>query len=96
MKYVGTGKQPMHEITGKEALKSALADMDWEFSKDELSNIIENEFFNDENELDTALVDLAIARTLLLDGVSLDEATLQQERERMIYGVLKRILRPEQ
>lgn len=56
---------------------------------------IEDEFFIDENDLDTVLVDLAVARMLLLDGVAIDETNLQQKRERMIYGVLKMILKPE-
>jgi len=38
-------------------------------------------------------VDAVITRMLLLEGRTLDEAVLQQERERMIYGVLKKILR---
>jgi len=54
---------------------------------------INNEFFNDGNPLDADLVDAVITRMLLLEGRTLDEAVLQQERERMIYGVLKKILR---
>ena len=96
MKYVGSDDVRNEEAVDKAVLKAKLASLDWEFTKGELAEMIENEFFNDTNGLDTALVDLAVARMLLLDGISLDDATLQQEREKMIYGVLRRILKPEQ
>ncbi|MBQ8618159.1 MAG: hypothetical protein IJ418_11730, partial [Clostridia bacterium] len=56
---------------------------------------IHREFFEDKNPLDAGIVDAAVARLLLLDGVELNANTLQRERERMIYGVLKEIFKPE-
>lgn len=45
--------------------------------------------------MDAGLVDAAAARLLLLDGVELNADTLQREREKMIYGVLKEIFKPK-
>lgn len=84
---------PNMSTEDKTALRDALLDTGHAFTKDELARIIDNEFFNDANPLDDDLVEAAIARMLLLDGVTLDEGTMQRERERMIYGVLKKIVR---
>ena len=94
MKHMRQGVRSQEGTIDKASLLKALADADHPFTKDELEAIINNEFFNDDNQLDTGLVDAAVMRMLLLDGIELNEATLQQERERMIYGVLKRILKP--
>ena len=79
-------------MTDKAALLEALADTDHSFTKDELEEVINNEFFNDDNPLDTDLVDASVTRMLLLEGTTLDETVLQQERKRMIYGILRKIL----
>jgi len=79
----------------KASLLEALNDVAHLFTKGELEAIINNEFFNDENCLNTDIVDAAVTRLLLLEGIELNEATLQQSRERMIYGVLKKIFKPE-
>lgn len=91
MKYTGNGNPAVPALDDKAGIRSIIADMDWEFSRDELQCIIHNEFFNDANPLDTGLVDAAIARLMLMDGIDLNADTLQRERERMIYGILKDI-----
>ena len=40
------------------------------------------------------IVDAALARLMLLDGITLNEETLQRQREEMIYWVFKKILKP--
>lgn len=91
MKYTGNGNPAAPALDDKAGIRSIIADMDWEFSRDELRSIIHNEFFNDANPLDAGLVDAAIARLMLMDGIDLNADTLQMERERMIYGILKDI-----
>lgn len=95
MKYIGDKKQPAPELTDKAAIRAIMADTEWEFTRAELQEIIHREFFEDENPLDAGLVDAAIARLLILDGIDLNADTLQRERERMIYGILKEILHPK-
>lgn len=95
MKYTGDKKLPAPELTDKSAIRKIMSDMEWEFTRAELQEIIHREFFEDENPLDAGLVDAAIARLLILDGIDLNADTLQRERERMIYGILKEILRPQ-
>ena len=80
-------------MTDKASIRKMIPDMKWEFSRAELQEIIHREFFDDENPLDAGLVDAAIARLLILDGIDLQADTLQRERERIIYGILKEILR---
>ncbi len=94
MKHARQEARSQESMIDKAALMEALADTDQLFTKGELEEIIHNEFFNDDNPLDTDLVDAAVTRMLLLEGITLDETVLQQERERMIYGVLRRILQP--
>ena len=91
---MGEGSHPDREIMDYATLMQALEDTDRTFSKDELTDIINDQFFNDATPLDAELVDAAIARMLLLDGVALDEASMQRQRKSVIYGVLKRILKP--
>ena len=45
--------------------------------------------------MDADLVDAVVARLLLLDSVELNLDTLQREREKMIYSVLKEIFKLE-
>lgn len=82
------------KIEDKAALAQALADQGRSFSREELEEIIQNEFFNDDNPLDIDIVDAALARLMLLDGIPLNDETLQRQREEMIYGVFKKILKP--
>lgn len=82
------------KIEDKAALAQALADQAHSFSREELEAIIQNEFFNDDNPLDIDIVDAALARLMLLDGIPLNEESLQRQREEMIYGVFKKILKP--
>lgn len=82
------------KIEDKAMLTQALADQTHLFSREELESIIQNEFFNDDNPLDTDIVDAALARLMLLDGIPLNDETLQRQREEMIYGVFKKILKP--
>lgn len=82
------------KIEDKAALAQALADQRHSFSREELEEIIQNEFFNDDNPLDIDIVDAALARLMLLDGIPLNDETLQRQREEMIYGVFKKILKP--
>ena len=94
MCYTGKVNQSTQMIITQAELLQALANTEREFSRVELTRIINNQFFNNRLSLNADLVDAAIARILLLDGVTLDEASLQRERERMIYGVLSKILKP--
>lgn len=82
------------KIEDKAELAQALADHGHSFSREELEGIIQNEFFNDDNPLDIDIVDAALARLMLLDGIPLNDETLQRQREEMIYGVFKKILKP--
>ena len=82
------------KIEDKAMLAQALADQGHSFSREELEDIIQNEFFNDDNPLDVDIVDAALARLMLLDGMPLNDETLQRQREEMIYGVFKKILKP--
>ena len=82
------------KIEDKAALAQALADQAHPFSREELEGIIQDEFFNDDNPLDIDIVDAALARLMLLDGIPLNDETLQRQREEMIYGVFKKILKP--
>ena len=87
-------KSEKMKIEDTAALAQALADQAHSFSREELEGIIQNEFFNDDNPLDIDIVDAALARLMLLDGIPLNEETLQRQREEMIYGVFKKILKP--
>jgi len=82
------------KIEDKAMLAQALADQAHSFSREELEEIIQNEFFNDDNPLDIDIVDATLARLMLLDGIPLNDETLQRQREEMIYGVFKKILKP--
>ena len=82
------------KIEDKATLAQALADQRRSFNREELEDIIQNEFFNDDNPLDIDIVDAALARLMLLDGIPLNDETLQRQREEMIYGVFKKILKP--
>lgn len=82
------------KIEDKAMLAQSLADQAHSFSREELEEIIQNEFFNDDNPLDIDIVDAALARLMLLDGIPLNDETLQRQREEMIYGVFKKILKP--
>lgn len=92
MKYTGDHKRPAPELTDKVAIRKIIPDMEWEFTRAELQEIIHREFFEDANPMDAGLVDAAIARLLILDGIELNADTLQRERERIVYGILKEIL----
>lgn len=78
----------------KASLLNALTDTDRPFTRDELESVIHIEFFNDENPLDSDLVDAAISRIMLLEGKVPNADTMQKEREQMIYRILKEILKP--
>lgn len=93
MRY--NGKELQLDLNDKLILRQQIADVDCLFDRAELHSIIRNEFFNDENKLDSGLVDAAIARLLLLDGIDLNAETLQRERERMIYRIIKDIVQTD-
>lgn len=93
MRYTGNEKRTAPPLTDKAAVRAIISDMEWEFSRSELSEIIRREFFDDQNALDAGLVDAAIARLLLLDGIDLDADTMQREREKIISSILKEIFK---
>ena len=95
MRYTGKENRPVPDLADKAAIRAIIADTEWEFTRAELQEIIHREFFEDKNPLDAGIVDAAVARLLLLDGVELNANTLQRERERMICGVLKEIFKLE-
>ncbi len=96
MPHMKGGESVSLDLNDKNGLRQKIADVEWVFTHAELQTIIRNEFFNDENELDGGLVDAALARLLLLDGIDINAQTLQRERERMIYSVIRQILRSGQ
>ena len=91
MRYAGKEKRPAPEWNDRATIRAITADTEWEFTQAELQKIIHREFFEDETPLDAGLVDAAVARLLLLDGIPLNADTLQCEREKMIYDILKEI-----
>lgn len=93
MRYTENENRPAPDLTDKAAIRAIIADIEWEFTRAELQEIIHREFFEDENPLDAGLVDTAVARLLLMDGIELNADTLQREREKMIYGVLNEIFK---
>ena len=95
MRYTGNEKRPAPDLADKAAIQSIISDPEWEFTRAELQAIIHREFFEDANPLDMDLVDAVVSRLLLLDGVELNADTLQREREKMIYSVLKEIFKKE-
>ena len=95
MRYTGNENRPAPDSTDKAAIRAIIADTEWEFTRAELQQISHREFFEDENPLDAGLVDTAVARLLLMDGIELNANTLQREREKMIYDVLKEIFKLE-
>ena len=92
MRYKNKGKDFPLDLLGKSDLRKRIADTEWSFTRVELQSIIHNEFFNNENTLDGGLVDAAIARLLLLDGVELSAKALYREQERIICGVIQEII----
>ena len=78
-------------LQSKDQLRVALADMSQPFSKEDLEEIIHNEFFSESNPLDCELLEAVIRRKLSMEGVSFDAVTLEKERERMIYRILGEI-----
>lgn len=62
------------------------------YTKKELEQIIRNEFFNDDKQLDIEVVDAALKRIMLLDGEAITEQTLQARRQSMMKSVFAEIL----
>ena len=77
----------------KKALLQKLNDPVHAFSQAELDAIIHDEFFNDAQPMDSDIVDAALTRRMQLNGIAFDELSVQKERERMIYDVLKEIFK---
>ena len=78
MRYTGKENRPVPDLADKAAIRAIIADTEWEFTRAELQEIIHREFFEDKNPLDAGIVDAAVARLLLLDGVELNANTLQR------------------
>ena len=57
----------------KEIVKEKLSDPEYRFSESELHQIIDREFFDDSTEADFDLIDLAVKRLALLNGISVEE-----------------------
>lgn len=92
MSYTGDENSFLERIGNKGKLLEALADESQIFTKEELAEIIHNQFFNDESTLDLELVDAVLIRIMLLDGIKVTSDSLQSNREQMIRQVLKEIL----
>lgn len=71
-------------------LLKRLNDAGQSFTGAELDAIIHGEFFKVQ-ALDSEIVDAALTRRMQLNGIALDEVSIQKERERMIYEILKKI-----
>lgn len=67
-----------------------LNDAGQSFTEAELDAIIHSEFFKAQ-ALDSEIVDAALTRRMQLSRISLDAVSIQKERERMIYEILKEI-----
>ena len=86
------GKLPTESSMEKEELMQSLNDERKAFTKEDLAQIIRNEFFNDDNPLSDETVDAALKRSMLLDGETITEESLQKRREGMIKDVFREIL----
>ena len=75
-------------------LKSRLNDLNCVFDKNQLQTIISDEFLQDDQQLDIEIVDAALKRLLLLNGVEPTEAAILEERKRMIRRILEAIFNP--
>ena len=80
-------------MNSKKVLLQRLLDTDESFTVGELDEIIYNEFFNSSQPMDSDVVDAALSRRMQLNGIVLDDLSVQKERERMIYEVLKEVFR---
>lgn len=80
----------------KENLQAQLADMTNSFTQAELQAIIHGEFFDDRNSLNVEIVNAALMRLIRLKGLDPDDAMLQNERELLVYNVLKQILQKKE
>lgn len=77
----------------KKTLLQKLNNPNHVFSQAELDAIIHNEFFNETQPMDSDIVDAALTRRMQLNGIAFDDVSIQKERERMIYSVLKEIFK---
>ena len=77
----------MLEPEEKAQLKKALADPTIHFSKEELQAIIDHEFFDDDNPMDTDLIGAASDRLAVFNGIDSEE-----QYKETAYGVLKQFL----
>lgn len=77
----------------KKTLLHKLNDSSHAFSQAELDAIIHDEFFNEAQPMDSDIVDAALTRRMQLNGIAFDDLSVQKERERMIYEVLKEIFK---
>ena len=80
-------------MSDKEVLLQKLQNANESFTVGELDEIIYNEFFNSSQPMDSDVVDAALSRRMQLNGIVLDDLSVQKERERMIYEVLKEVFR---
>ena len=80
-------------MNDKKMLLQRLLDANESFTVGELDEIIHNEFFNSSQPMDSDIVDAALSRRMQLNGIVLDDLSVQKERERMIYEVLKEVFR---
>lgn len=82
----------LESIRDKGKLLEALADENTLFTKEELTEIIHSQFFDDAQTLDLDLVDAVLIRIMLLDGIAITKDSLQANREQMIGQVFGEIL----
>ena len=75
-------------------LLKRLNDASLSFTEAELDAIIHDEFFKAQS-LDSDIIDAALTRRMQLNGIAFDEVSIQKERERMIYDILKEIFKAE-
>lgn len=61
------------EYSEKQKFKQALEERRELFTPEQLQNIIDNEFFNDDTEMDAALIDAAAQQLAALQGIPLEE-----------------------
>lgn len=71
----------------KDHLKRQLENFEMDFSLEELQKIIDKEFFDDNNPMDSELIDAACRRIALIKGVS-----PEKQYELTAYAALWRVL----
>ena len=72
--------------------KRRLTDPAQSFTEDELQRLIDAEFSDQSDDMDTALIDLATARLLMMKGTPVTEPNLLAAEQANVQRVLRDVL----